>query len=192
MSEESAGATIDLHGDHPALDLINTVMTVDGNPVERWETDRDVLAWLRRTIDPAVALPERPPRGLLAAARVLREQLRGLLEARTETGSFDLAVLNGLLSRSPSVLAAHMAAGRPALQRVYGGEEAAALLAPVVEAAARLLAGEGLELVKRCENPACTLWFMDRSKSRRRRWCSMGLCGNRHKVATFRQRKAAG
>jgi predicted RNA-binding Zn ribbon-like protein len=36
-----------------------------------------------------------------------------------------------------------------------------------------------------------TLWFLDKSKSHTRRWCSMGLCGNRHKVASFRKRKAA-
>nr|WP_254214234.1 CGNR zinc finger domain-containing protein [Burkholderia multivorans] len=32
------------------------------------------------------------------------------------------------------------------------------------------------------------LWFLDRTKSHRRRWCSKALCGNRQKVAAFRRR----
>ncbi|NEJ40784.1 CGNR zinc finger domain-containing protein, partial [Rhizobium ruizarguesonis] len=35
----------------------------------------------------------------------------------------------------------------------------------------------------------CTLFFLDTTKSHRRRWCSMALCGNRMKVAAFRSRK---
>jgi predicted RNA-binding Zn ribbon-like protein len=31
--------------------------------------------------------------------------------------------------------------------------------------------------------------FYDRTKSHKRRWCSMALCGNRHKVAEFRKRR---
>jgi predicted RNA-binding Zn ribbon-like protein len=38
-------------------------------------------------------------------------------------------------------------------------------------------------LIKKCENPQCILYFYDTSKNRKRRWCSMNLCGNRLKVA---------
>ena len=47
------------------------------------------------------------------------------------------------------------------------------------------------ELIRECEHPDCVLWFYDRTKSHRRRWCSMALCGNRHKVAEFRKRQHA-
>ena len=63
------------------------------------------------------------------------------------------------------------------------------LLAPLAEAAAHLLATADFTLVRKCEDHACTLWFLDRTKSHRRRWCSMALCGNRNKVAAFRQRQ---
>ncbi|HEX8403835.1 MAG TPA: CGNR zinc finger domain-containing protein, partial [Duganella sp.] len=39
-----------------------------------------------------------------------------------------------------------------------------------------------------CEHPECILWFYDRTKSHKRRWCSMALCGNRYKAAQFRKR----
>lgn len=181
----------ELHGDHPALDLLNTVMTLDGARVERWTSDADVLDWLRATSGGAAALPARPPAGLLDAARLLRERLRALVAARKDGRPVDVAALNALLARAPRRLVVRAEDGELSLGNAYDGAEADALLAPVVEAAARLLTEERLDLVKRCENAECTLWFLDKSKSHQRRWCSMGLCGNRHKVASFRKRKAA-
>jgi predicted RNA-binding Zn ribbon-like protein len=181
----------ELHGDHPALDLLNTVMTVDGAKVERWTGGGDVLDWLRTLADEADALPARPPAGLLEAARALREQLRALVAARKDGAPVDVAALNALLARAPRRLVVHAQDGALRLGNAYEGKPTDALLAPVVEEAARLLTEEKQDLVKRCENPECTLWFLDKSKSHQRRWCSMGLCGNRHKVASFRKRKAA-
>jgi len=184
-------SALELYGDHPALDLLNTVMTVEGAQVERWTSDGDVLAWLRTVADGADTLPAHPPAGLLAAARALREQLRGLVTARKDGAPIDVAALNALLARAPRRLVVHAEDRALRLANAYEGGDVDALLAPVVEAAARLLAEERQDLVKRCENPECTLWFLDKSKSHQRRWCSMGLCGNRHKVASFRKRKAA-
>ena len=59
----------------------------------------------------------------------------------------------------------------------------------LAEAAARLLTEKDLDLVRRCENPACVLHFYDTSKNHRRRWCSMDLCGNRMKVAAHYRRQ---
>ncbi|MEH6438034.1 CGNR zinc finger domain-containing protein [Massilia sp. DD77] len=190
MDTQSAGNKVELYGDHPALDLMNTVMTLDGGQVERWGSDAEVLAWLREAVPAVVELPDRAAPGLLEAARVLREQLRALVAQRKDGEALDLALLNGLLARAPRQLVLRGEEGGAALRIRYLGEAHDALLAPVVEAAAQLLSEGKFELVKRCENPECTLWFLDRSKSHQRRWCSMGLCGNRHKVATFRKRKA--
>jgi predicted RNA-binding Zn ribbon-like protein len=43
--------------------------------------------------------------------------------------------------------------------------------------------------VRKCEAHDCTLLFEDATRSGRRRWCSMALCGNRMKVAAFRARR---
>lgn len=68
---------------------------------------------------------------------------------------------------------------------------ATAALLPVAEALARLLAEADFGLVRKCECEDCTLMFHDRTKSHRRRWCSMALCGNRMKVAAYRARQKA-
>ncbi len=62
------------------------------------------------------------------------------------------------------------------------------LLLPIAEAIGRLVCEEDFSLVRKCEAPACTLWFLDVSKAHGRRWCSMALCGNRAKAAAHRAR----
>lgn len=62
------------------------------------------------------------------------------------------------------------------------------VLAPVARAIADLAAaGRSVEIGK-CANPRCVLYFRDRSRTRRRRWCSMAVCGNRMKVAAHVRR----
>jgi hypothetical protein len=51
-----------------------------------------------------------------------------------------------------------------------------------------MLAEEDLSDVKACEGANCTLMFADHTRSRSRRWCSMGLCGNRAKQIAHRHR----
>jgi predicted RNA-binding Zn ribbon-like protein len=62
------------------------------------------------------------------------------------------------------------------------------LLLPVAEALASFVCNEDLTDVKRCEGPACALMFVDRTPTRKRRWCSMEICGNRVKQAAHRSR----
>jgi predicted RNA-binding Zn ribbon-like protein len=62
------------------------------------------------------------------------------------------------------------------------------LLAAIARSAAELLVEGPRAPIRRCANPACHLFFYDDSRTHRRRWCSMKLCGNRHKVAAFLQR----
>jgi predicted RNA-binding Zn ribbon-like protein len=62
------------------------------------------------------------------------------------------------------------------------------LLAAVARSAAELVAEGEESRLRLCANPACSLFFYDNSRTHRRRWCSMSLCGNRHKVAAFARR----
>jgi predicted RNA-binding Zn ribbon-like protein len=66
------------------------------------------------------------------------------------------------------------------------------LLAAIARSAAELIAEGPSARLRVCSNPDCGLFFYDTSRTRRRRWCSMSRCGNRHKVAAFSRRHAAG
>jgi predicted RNA-binding Zn ribbon-like protein len=64
------------------------------------------------------------------------------------------------------------------------------LLAAIARSAAEILV-EGAEArIRSCANPGCGLFFCDTSRTHRRRWCSMAICGNRHKVASFARRRS--
>lgn len=65
------------------------------------------------------------------------------------------------------------------------------MLQPIAWSIARLLTEENLGLVRNCEGPTCTLLFLDRTKSHKRRWCSMAVFGNRAKAAAHRARAKA-
>ena len=65
------------------------------------------------------------------------------------------------------------------------------LLAAVARSAADIIA-EGAEARLRvCANSGCGLFFYDASRTHRRRWCSMAVCGNRSKVAAFARKRAS-
>ena len=181
-----------LIGDHLAMHLLNTEAHSDGDVVDHWASDEDVLRWLHQTD----AVPPSPdtriaPAGLLRRARTLRARARELIVMRKQGEQGSVDGLNDYLR-------AHVTAptldrdgeGNLVLNRVARGDATASLLGPVAEAVAHLLVEGDFARVKQCEHPDCILWFHDRTKSHRRRWCSMALCGNRHKAAQFRKRRS--
>lgn len=65
------------------------------------------------------------------------------------------------------------------------------LLAAIARSAAEIIVEGPSARLRTCANPGCGLFFCDTSRTHRRRWCSMAVCGNRHKVATFARRRAS-
>ena len=192
-SSASAVSDPELVGDHPALDLLNTIARLESGLVDVWRSDDDVVRWLVRTkLIPAglpaakIATPAR--RGaLLTAARTLREIARVLVTARKANRRLDAGPLNDFLAQAESHCELIRSRdGALTGVRRYDRTTPNGLLAPLAEAVAEFLATADFGLVRRCEG--CVLWFYDRTKAHRRRWCSMEVCGNRAKVARFRSR----
>jgi predicted RNA-binding Zn ribbon-like protein len=64
------------------------------------------------------------------------------------------------------------------------------ILWPVSRSAADLLTSNLLERVRECaDDRGCGYLFIDTSRNRSRRWCSMESCGNRAKVRQHRERQ---
>ena len=53
---------------------------------------------------------------------------------------------------------------------------------PIVRSAADLLTSEEVPHLRECDSETCSWLFVDRSRTRRRRWCDMSTCGNRAKA----------
>ncbi|MEX5548886.1 ABATE domain-containing protein [Pseudomonas pergaminensis] len=177
--------------DDPVLDMLNTLANIDGVPWDFWQADADVAAWLTRVewVEQD-SIPGFEPGALLSAARELREVIRDLVAARKARQPGNPAALNAFLRKAVShPQLVWPATEAPRLERQRKQQTAEQFLAPIAEAAATLLVEGDFNLIRRCEHPECILWFYDRTKAHKRRWCSMALCGNRHKVAEFRKRK---
>ena len=63
------------------------------------------------------------------------------------------------------------------------------LLAAIARSAAELIAEGPGAPVRKCGRPECVLYFFDTSRTGKRRWCQMAVCGNRAKVAAFVRRR---
>ena len=183
-------------GGHPALDFVNTVDSWT-RPIRRddLETFASVVAWAAQMgllpedeAERLVVLPDSATRQDYAEAVVLRTQLERMFGAIIDghaPAPVDLDGLNALLAEA-----------RAGQRLVVGeGHYAFAWTAPVtlrtpmllvVLAAADLLVGGDLVRLKRCPGPdGCGWLFLDESRNRSRRWCSMELCGNIVKARRF-------
>jgi predicted RNA-binding Zn ribbon-like protein len=180
-------------GDHLAMDLLNTEARNDGKAIEFWNSDDDVLQWLAcYDITPTAEGKAFASGELLAQAKALRALALQLISAFKEERPLEIGELNQYLRAFDT--APHLARdaeGKLKLSRISHSNGIGTLLGPVAQAIAELLVEGKVDLVKRCEHPDCILWFYDRTKAHKRRWCSMAICGNRYKAAQFRKRSGS-
>jgi predicted RNA-binding Zn ribbon-like protein len=179
--------------DHPALDFLNTVFRPEDALIDVLQSDADVRQWLKDAGWPVETEPaELPPSSLLRTARTLRTTIRTLVEKQKSgrIAESDLTPLNTLLKQARSYQkVTSKKDGSLRFERKWKQRIPEEILAPLAESAADLIVNGDFSLIRHCESEQCVLWFYDRTKSHHRRWCSMATCGNRHKVAAFRQRK---
>lgn len=157
----------------------------------RRSTPRELLARpedLARWLVAAGCVATSPSVGAeaLEEARALREAIYRLALARStgsELQAADREWLNRVAAQPPP--APHWEATGVA----WTGLEVPALLSRIAREAIELLAGPAGAKIRRCEGESCSLLFVDTSRAGSRRWCSMASCGNRAKVASFRERQ---
>ena len=191
-------------GNHLALDFLNSAAAPQGTPIEWIENGRDLLDWLAGAGALDAVDAERIMAGWSSAeldrvaveAIGLREWFRGIVARVKVDGSRAIAVeeverLNSVLARDATFrrIEPDGKDGRLRVVTDRPWRDPGELLVPIAEAMADLICEGDFSVVSRCENPVCTLWFYDRTRGHRRRWCSQAVCGNRAKVAAHRERK---
>lgn len=187
----------------PALDFLNTSYrnAADGSTVEVIGNGEAFLAWLTQAGLLQTSQATRLKRRLGAqaldsaaeAARKLRTWLAGWLARWVDephaSWESELRRLNGLLEQvviRPELVQTDHGLETRERMRV---ETESDLLALVTRQVAQLFGKEDPALVKPCAGADCVLWFVDRTKAHRRVFCSAAACGNRAKVAAFRERQ---
>lgn len=190
--------------DSPALDFLNSIATPTDTVIDWIADGAGLLSWLRQAnlVPPEILqrlqAEARPGEldAVAAQARALREWFREfvLRHKGRPLGVRDLQELeplNKLLQRDEAfyqIIASKEAAGELRAQLARRWRSPDSLLLPMGETLAQFVSEEHFSDIKACEGDHCTLMFADHTRARARRWCSMGVCGNRAKVAAHRQR----
>jgi predicted RNA-binding Zn ribbon-like protein len=103
-----------------------------------------------------------------------------------------IQIVNRVLRAAPTHRELRYEEGAWVAREVRVGSEPLALLAPIAHSAADFLLTGDRSRVRACGNPACVLFFYDRTRNGRRRFCSTATCGNRVKAARrYRRLRAA-
>ena len=187
------------------LDFLNSIATPVDTPID-WIADGDgLLRWLAQAaLVPSDTLADFKARAkpgeldkVADEARGLREWFRGFVRKHvgrplSPRAVRELEPLNRLLERDDAfsriVSHRHEEGSHLELQKMRRWLTPQSLLLPIGEALAKFVCEEDFSDVKACEGPACTLMFVDHTRARTRRWCSMAICGNRAKQAAHRNR----
>lgn len=165
----------------PALDLCNTHLC--GH--ERLVATNDLAEWFV-----AAGLTDQPPAispRELAAARRLRDDLRpALLDS---DGPAVAAIAGDWLDHAPGRLCVEPETLTPRF--TPGARTSGCLLVTAVLDALDLVR-DTPGRVRECADPDCPVIYLDTSRNRSRRWCSMEGCGARAKASTYYRRHRAG
>jgi predicted RNA-binding Zn ribbon-like protein len=185
----------------PILDFLNTKPVLAGGPTELLPNAHALERWL--IASGIVSSPRdkallRSWRNSADATKFLkqltdfRERLRAAV-LRIEAGSLPtdafLAEVNSLLLKHPLPASLIKRGSKILRETAFELRQPEDLWAPIVDAAADLLAETETSRLRQCES--CAVHFFDASRKGSRRWCSMNLCGNKLKVAAYQTRKRA-
>jgi predicted RNA-binding Zn ribbon-like protein len=186
-----------LVGGDPALDLANTLEGPDAP--ETLVDYEELTAWAARAgvIDRptakrlAAGAHERPADGarVLTEARDLRTTVDAVFRAVAIGDEPPEGALAQLVDRGAAAVArARLRPSRDGFVFAWEGDDLERPLWPLAAAAVDLLRAGPLDRLKVCD--VCPWLFIDTSRNRSRRWCSMSECGGRLKMKRYRERRA--
>jgi predicted RNA-binding Zn ribbon-like protein len=186
-------------GNHVVLDFLNTRPVPDVEPIELLPDFNALVRWFRAadllSSREAADLQQRwgesgRARRIVQVMWELREKMRKEILAWEQCGTVHPSAvyeLNRLMADHPMRTRLQASGKRLVTQLYFVAPQPEDLLAPLAYGAAGLLSSVDRTRVRKCDH--CVLHFHDTSKKGTRRWCSMGLCGNRIKVAAYSARQ---
>ncbi|WP_202077932.1 CGNR zinc finger domain-containing protein [Caldalkalibacillus salinus] len=195
----------DLLGGRLCLDFANTVSWHDSSEKSQemltsyeklvnWSLHANILK-KQQSLSLLKKAENRPSKAkeVLHQAIELRESIYRIfsLVSNNETpASKDLSILNKALGNAYGRLRVVPDENKFSLEFIDCEETLDGMLPPIIQSAIDILiSGKELSRVKKCEGAPCGWLFLDTSRNRSRRWCSMSDCGNRAKAKRFYHNK---
>ena len=188
-------------GGHPSLDLVNTLDDRDSDHPDELLPNYAALAAFAlsaglidlATRDSLERVAERRPfeaMAVVASVQSLREAIHSVALATIADRTPEPTALRTISRQAAQA----MAAGRFVPAGVgfgwdWSGAEPA-LEQPLwrlAHAAIDLFSHQDLSRLRQCAAGDCGWLFLDETRNRSRKWCDMNTCGNRVKVARYRE-----
>lgn len=174
------------------LDFVNTVVPVRTGPVDLLHHPDTFLWWMGEAMPPTLqALVPGDPSGrrlLTREARHLRDALIALFRTVADDSESLPPAAAATLDRALQASVIRYARAGVTVERHFDGAHPLAVLTPIALSAFDFATSARPDRLRPCAADGCQRWFLDTSKSGRRRWCSMERCGNRAKAERYRQR----
>jgi predicted RNA-binding Zn ribbon-like protein len=198
-------ARIERVGGHPAIDFVNTLGGLPERPDDEYvSTYADLLTWAEGSglLDPHAASALRQASDqhreradeVLAQALQLRDGLDAVLRSHSEgrpSHGRSLDIVRGAYVAALTHAELRWTEGEARFDWTWPGVHARKALDypvwPVAAQAVDLLRSIPLDRLTRCGH--CRWLFLDTSRNRSRRWCSMNACGAVMKMRRYRVAK---
>jgi predicted RNA-binding Zn ribbon-like protein len=189
-------------GNNLSADFVNTVVSFDHDG-GTLRSASDVVDFLTATESISTADAESVRANVtddvaaerfFATALELRTAVTAALtaiEGRERIDDDSLALINAILAADAGFEQLAPFDGAYRLERRHMLEDPLTALVPIARDIARLIATPGAP-VRHCAGVGCVRHFYDDSRTGRRRWCEMAICGNRAKASAFAKRQRAG
>lgn len=199
MSEKHAIDSIRFEGGSLCLDFVNTVHKRPAGPDDEYLRELgDFLRWSEKAgllkahrVRPLARTVEAPER-LLTELKALRELLHRIFDRVSQghpPADKDLKAFARYAGASRTRQELSFERGRAHWRCPTPRQADLRLVDPILMDADALLTGDRLDRVKRCEpDEGCGWLFLDLSKNRSRRWCSMDTCGSAAKARAWYHR----
>lgn len=166
-----------------AIDFMNTDIVDRGQAIDLLDAPSSLVNWASSA---GIGLQDKVTTANMSLAKELRGAIKTLVASKLDgnkTPDTSLNTVNAWLPKGSIEQHLKEEKGNFTLTPLHEKLTVEMLLGRIATDAAVLLSSFNHVKLKRCANSKCVLMFVDISRSGKRRWCSMDVCGNRAKAA---------
>jgi predicted RNA-binding Zn ribbon-like protein len=199
------GGTYEADAGHLALDFTNTISNRNNDRAHDWlDSYSNLLSWgmlvgilsddERRILQRQSRRRPEAAAAALARAAALRElsyRIFSAVAAVHTPSAADIDALNSYLKEALVHTRIALENGLFIWEWVDRETALDQVIWPIARSSADLLTSKEVARVGECLGDGCGWLFLDKSRNRSRRWCSMGECGNRAKARRHYARSRA-